>query len=113
MLVPRLSQEKSPPSIAPILNIAEKYNPILLTKDISTIQMWLNEGADMHLDILPVMIDIIKRKQGISSFSYFSNSIRAAKEKRLYEATRKPEEKQKHPAGILRPHLCLEALQRA
>lgn len=75
-------------NISPVIDFALQYNPMLATKDLSTIYTWVNEGCDIELDILPTMKEITERRHKmpnrdkISTFSYFNNPIRAARDKR-------------------------------
>lgn len=90
-----------PPSIEAVLKLAFDYNPMLATKDISTVYMWLNAGCDMAKDILPCVREIVshrpKWKTQISTFSYFTNAVLSARDKRL--AIPK-EDKPKTPVSI-------------
>lgn len=77
-----------PADISKIIDLALDYNPMLATADISTPRMWVNAGCDIELDIIHVMENIMSRKKGISSFSYFTNPIMTARDKRkAVEAT--------------------------
>lgn len=52
-------------------------------RDISTVYMWVNDGCDIQKDIVPAMTEAMKRKKGINAFSYFTNMVCAARDKRL------------------------------
>jgi len=85
-------------SIAPVIDFALTYNPMLATRDLSTIFAWINYGCDIEKDILPTMKEIIKRrppaKPKISSFSYFSNAIYESFTKRTVVAEKTKEKTQ-------------------
>lgn len=87
MIPPRLENSPPPPDLSGVIGLALAHNDMLATKDISTIYVWLGEGCDLDLDILPAMKEVIERrpkgKSKISTFSYFSNPVRAARDKRL------------------------------
>lgn len=76
--------------IKPIIDLALSYNEMLCIRDSSTPYMWISAGCDMEKDILPTMKEIIKRrpkdKPKISSYSYFTNAVYAARDKRELEA---------------------------
>lgn len=78
--------------ISKAIDLALKHNPALAMKDLSTVHMWLDEGADMELDILPSMTQMIdykqRRHQSIGSFSYFTNAIRTATDRRTIVASK-------------------------
>ena len=75
--------------ISAALDLALFYNEALARKDIGTITMWTNEGADVERDIVPAMKKCIdqhgKRNPGqkIASFSYFTNEVRRTRDARL------------------------------
>lgn len=89
-------------NISPVIDFALQYNPMLCTRDISTIFAWLNYGCDIELDILPTMKEIIKRrspnKTKINSFSYFSNAIYEAFAKRtvIADKIKEPSKEEKN-----------------
>lgn len=91
--------------ISKAVELALAHNPSLAFKDLSTIHMWLEEGADMVLDILPCMKELIKykerRRQKIGSFSYFTKAIRTATDRRTIVAS-KTAEKTKEEKEALR-----------
>lgn len=53
--------------------------------DLSTPLMWLNQGCDLDLDVIPTLRGIGKREhgKGISSWGYFTKPVTAAKARRL------------------------------
>lgn len=53
--------------------------------DLSTPLMWLNQGCDLDLDVIPTLRGIGKREHGkaISSWGYFTKPVTAAKARRL------------------------------
>lgn len=77
-------EAEKPADISKILRLALEYNPSLAMRDISTPRMWVKSGCDIELDILPAMSDIVKKPRNrlISTFSYFTNAVMAAKDKR-------------------------------
>lgn len=103
-------------NIGPVIDFALEYNPSLALRDISTIYMWLNEGCEIDKDILPIMREITEkrakgRKDKITTFSYFTNSVRAARDKRLIAPIANdklkvpsPEERDAHRAQNIRWH---------
>lgn len=85
-MIPRNEPPEKPIDISDIFDLALDYNPMLATADLGTVRMWCKEGCDVNLDILPAMKDVIKRRQNkakISTFSYFTNPVLAARDKRL------------------------------
>lgn len=86
------------PSIEPILTLLLDYNPSLATRDISIPYVWLNAGCDIEKDILPIIKEIIKRrspaKPKISTFSYFTNAVLSARDRRLMPVLNKVEKTQ-------------------
>ncbi|WP_020469698.1 hypothetical protein [Zavarzinella formosa] len=68
--------------ISPAVDLALLYNPKLAYKDIVTIKLWLNDGADMDKDILPTMKQLMGKNPHIGTFSYFTNAIFEARIKR-------------------------------
>jgi len=78
-------EAEKPADISKILKLALDYNPSLAMRDISTPRMWISEGCDIELDIIPTISEIIKkpRRNIISTFSYFTNPVLAARDKRL------------------------------
>lgn len=55
----------------------------MVTADISTVYMWINEGCLVEDDILPVMEEGFKRRGNkITKFCYFTNQILEARDKR-------------------------------
>lgn len=73
-----------PKDISRVIALALDYNPMLATADMSTIRMWANEGCSVELDIIPTIEAIIKkpRPKKIGSFSYFTNAVLTARDKR-------------------------------
>jgi len=73
-----------PTDISKVISLALDYNPMLATADMSTIRMWANEGCSVELDIIPTIEAIIKkpRPKKIGSFSYFTNAVLTARDKR-------------------------------
>jgi hypothetical protein len=75
--------------LSAVLDLALLYNQALAYKDMGTINMWINEGADVDRDIVPAMKKCIdqhgKRSPGqkIGSFSYFTNEVRRNRDARL------------------------------
>lgn len=97
--------------IKPVLNFALEYNPFLAMRDISTVHMWVNEGCDVEKDILATLKEVTERrhkmpnKDKISTFSYFSSMVRAARDKRLItsiftEKTKQPTAEEKQLARL-------------
>ncbi len=74
---------EKPADISAIIDLALLYNPNLAMADLSTPRMWVAEGCAIKTDILPTMQQIMKRKQGITAFRYFTNAILEARDKRL------------------------------
>lgn len=77
-------------NISLIMDFALDYNPALAMRDLSTVHMWMNEGCDIESDIMPTLKEITQRrgktkKDKIGTFAYFTNSVRAARDKRLIE----------------------------
>lgn len=87
-MIPKNYQAAKPCDIGSVIDFALEYNPNLAFSDLQTIHMWLNEGCDIELDILPIMREITERRSKqkadkISTFSYFTNSVRGARDKRI------------------------------
>lgn len=76
-------EAEKPADISKILDLALEYNPSLAMRDISTPRMWVHEGCDIDLDIIPTMQQITKKKRGISTFSYFTNAVLASRDRRM------------------------------
>lgn len=82
--------EPPPPraDISQVLDLLLAYNDDLAFADIQTARLWVNEGADIEKDILPTLKAVIERyhrrgRQGkIKTFSYFTNAVRDATERR-------------------------------
>lgn len=83
MLVPRPDSRHPLPSIESVLNLALSYNPSLAAKDISEVYFWIESGASVEQDIVPVMKQITEKKKDISLFRYFRRPILEAMHKRL------------------------------
>lgn len=75
--------------ISKVIDLALDYNPMLATRDLSTIYAWVNSGCTVERDILPSMKEVIDRRHKmpnrdkINTFSYFTNIVLAARDKRL------------------------------
>lgn len=72
--------------LAPIFNLALAYDPrmgVSTFRDVYIPRMWVNNGCDVKLDCLPVMNDAMKRNGHIKAFNYFTNSIEAARDRRM------------------------------
>lgn len=95
-------KEYSPPSIQTVIDLAIDYNPMLATRDISTVYCWLNEGCDIDQDIMPTLKQIMGRKLGVSTFKYFSNAVREAKDKRLIRAKTEAEQRSRPPEHYMK-----------
>ena len=99
-------------NIEPILTNLLEYNANLAARDISTPYIWINAGCDIEQDILPTIKEIIKRRNPaqpkIATFSYFTNAVLSARDKRLLPVLNKKEptqeEKDTHRANNIRWH---------
>lgn len=82
-------------NIEPVIKLLLDYNENLGMRDIGTPYLWLNSGCDMEKDILPTIKEIIKRrnptKPKISTFSYFTNAILSARDRRSMPVLNKKE----------------------
>lgn len=78
-------------SIKPVLDYALEYNPMLATRDITTVTYWVAAGCDIEKDILPQMKKVCAWKKGVSSFNYFTKPIMAARDLRQVEEKRNAE----------------------
>jgi len=74
--------QRAAPNIKKVLDLVIDKSPCMVTADISTVYMWVNEGCLIEDDILPTMEEIFKKKKGIRTFSYFTNAVLAARDKR-------------------------------
>lgn len=74
------------PNIEPILKLLLDYNQALAMRDISTPYIWINSGCDIEQDIMPTIKEILKRRNPaqskIATFSYFTNAVLSARDKR-------------------------------
>ena len=50
--------------------------------DLQTPRMWVNEGCDIELDIIPAMKKVMERKKGITCYKYFNNPVYTARDLR-------------------------------
>lgn len=73
------------PDLSPVIDLALQYNPHMASRDIITINLWVNEGCDIEKDILPTMRLLMQKNPRISTFSYFTNAIQVARLKRELE----------------------------
>lgn len=80
--------------ISAIINLALTYPCKMPWMDLSTPRMWIAQGCDMMLDVLPVMEEIMKKKSTITTYSYFTNAVLAARDKRIV-LKKKPAEQEK------------------
>lgn len=71
-----------PVDIGKVIDLAMGYNPVLVMSGCGFVHMWINEGCDITLDIIPALEEIMKRKKGITTFKYFTNAVMDRKIKR-------------------------------
>lgn len=75
--------------LQPVIDLAIAYNSNLAVADIQTPRMWVNEGCDIILNAVPAMSEVItwakKHGKRIGSYSYFTEPVRKARDKRLQE----------------------------
>lgn len=67
---------------APAIGNPAAYPSLL---NLSAPMMWLNQGADLELDILPTVAEVARKragKQKITSWEYFTSAVANAKAKR-------------------------------
>lgn len=82
---PHEEQTDKPADISAIIKIALDYETPqnMPWMDLNTPRMWVLQDCSPDLDCVPTMREIMKKKFGIKTYSYFSNAIYAARDKRL------------------------------
>ena len=67
--------------LTPALTLLTAYNPRFC--DRAPVRAWMEAGADLHLDIIPVIREWTARKQDIYSVGFFTKYVRQARDARL------------------------------
>lgn len=80
--------------LRPIYDVLIAYDHRFALKEAYVPRMWIKDGCDMQLDIVPTIEGIIawaKRKgRTIGGFEYFTKPIMEARDRRLQKETTKP-----------------------
>lgn len=93
---PHEQHTETPADISKIIAMALSYQTPqnMPWFDLNTPRMWVAQGCDIDKDILPVMKEIMAKKKGLKSYSYFTNAVIVERDKRLikekYEAEKPP-----------------------
>jgi len=82
---------ESPIDISKIIDLSISYcHNAMPFMDLQNPRMWVKDGCNIELDIIPVMKEVMQKKKGITCYKYFSTPIYVARDKRLvkekYEA---------------------------
>jgi hypothetical protein len=83
---------KSPLDLAPIRTLLATH-PRLARADLSPVRRWIEEGADIDLDILPVIRHWMKQKPGIYSLNFFAPYVRESREGRIKRSILTPRQR--------------------
>ncbi len=62
--------------ISPAINLLLSYNRAFqMHGNFTLIQTWINQGASLEHDIMPVLIELTGKKKDITSVAYFGPSV--------------------------------------
>lgn len=70
--------------ISRAVRILIDYNQMLAFRgDFSLIHSWVNQGCDLDKDIIPAIQEVTKKKEGITSISYFAPVVFKKRDNRI------------------------------
>ena len=78
--------------LTPIRSLLSSH-PRLARADLSPVRRWIEEGADMDLDILPVIRQWVKAKPDIYSLGFFASYVRESREARVKRSILTPRQR--------------------